>query len=243
MLTSTFFLPIASVDADGQPDRLLGTAWVATPSGGLVTCRHVVDRVDGSGNEIAPYVVDTANQDTCSIRQGFFSEDQSVDLAYLPEAVDRGGACLPILDPEHLPLGVDTSCYGYYSTHNGRFPVQGGLFKGALSSVLPGDRGSRKCLLPYAVIEGMSGSAITTYRHGTKVAAVAYGNESQRVTAYEVTEVHDGERHYKETTTRIVETGLGHHAQTLIDFLTEVEAGDFVVSADPIRIAGLDGET
>lgn len=233
MITTDYYFPIATKGADGKPDRLLGSAFAVAPDGCLVTCRHVVDRVDESGQEIQPFLLDFGNLVMRPLTQARFSKDPVVDLAYLPNALGREHAeFLPILDPEHILIGIDAACYGFLSTNAGRFPARGGYFSGAISSVVAGDRGGKDCLLPYPIVEGMSGAAITTFHNGTKVIGVAHGSQSQRVLASEITEVDDGGSHYKETIVRMIEFGLAHHAQTLIDFLGEVEAEGYVVSKE-----------
>ncbi len=85
-------------------------------------------------------------------------------------------------------------------------------------------RGIHSMLLPYAIIEGMSGSPVLTYHNGPKLVGLATGNQMQRVVAHEVMDYQGSDREYRETINRIVEFGVAYHAATLISFLQEIWA-------------------
>lgn len=77
------------------------------------------------------------------------------------------------------------------------------------------------------------------YHDGTKALGVAFGSESQRVQAYEVVDLQDGETHYRETAHRIIEFGLAYHASTLITFLQSVGVTP-TVTRQALDIPGLE---
>lgn len=69
--------------------------------------------------------------------------------------------------------------------------------------------------LPFPVIEGLSGSPVTTFHNGTKVVGVCFGSESQRVLASEILEFKEGNREVRETINRVVEFGLAYRVEVI----------------------------
>jgi hypothetical protein len=134
-------------------------------------------------------------------------------------------------------MGADVNLIGYYSAGDEPFSV--GSFHGPAVSV-PIQQGHQRIRLPYPVIEGCSGSPLLTYHNGTKAVGVAYGSESQRVLAYKVVDVQEGETRYRETVHRIVEFGLAYHASAVIWFLASLGV-DLLVSSERLDIPGLEG--
>ena len=196
--------------------------------------------MDEKGEIIRPAVIDLEAKRLVPITEARFSEDGATDLAFLPKALRRSKPeFLPLIEPDVPTPGEVISCYGYFSSSGG-FPVEGGVFSGAIVNAQDGDRGSERWTLPFPIIEGMSGAPLYGYHNGTKVFGVAYGSVSQRVTAYEITDVESGEQHYRETTMRVVEFGLAHHARTLRSFLHEVEASGHIVSTETVEIPGIE---
>ncbi|MFI5004741.1 MAG: serine protease [Solirubrobacterales bacterium] len=217
MNTRDIVFPVAVLDEDEQPVSLAGSAFPVTPDGGLLTCLHVVNRVDGNGVQIRVGIIDAQQRRIYPIEEHFSPPpDAGLDIAYLPLAGGRPTPCyLPILDPDEVLMGSDANMLGYYS---GALPFEVGSFRGSAVAVST-ERRHQRIRLSYPVIEGCSGSPLLTYHNGTKVAGMAYGSESQRIQTYEVVDVQDGESRYRETVHRIVEFGLAHHASAVIWFL------------------------
>jgi hypothetical protein len=89
----------------------------------------------------------------------------------------------------------------------------------------PGDLGAsngfERIVLPFPVIEGLSGSPLLMTYNGAKVAGVCFGSESSRVRAYEQsTVVRDGEVQI-ERTERIVEFGLAYPSGLVAQWLED----------------------
>ena len=78
---------------------------------------------------------------------------------------------------------------------------------------------------------------LTNQYNDPKVVGLCHTSVQSRVTAREIVEYEDEQRTLKETITRIVELGLAHHANVLIEFLEEVGAQGYVVSSQ--RVPGI----
>jgi hypothetical protein len=142
-------------------------------------------------------------------------------------------------------VGTDVNVTGFIGAGN-PFPLDHRLWSGPISIIRnPSERRLdpaaryRTIGLQFPIVEGVSGAPLTAFHNGVKVWGLAYGSEEQRVTAYDVVEVREGATQYRETTQRIVETGLTFHPSALIAFLKEVEASGYVVSSDPVPHSGL----
>jgi hypothetical protein len=99
-------------------------------------------------------------------------------------------------------------------------------------------------VLPYAVVEGLSGAPVLTDRNGPKVVGLCRGSESQRVLAQEITETREGASHYREMLHRIVEVGLAYDYCSIASFLSgvsvlEASAGGYVETDGRADIPGL----
>jgi hypothetical protein len=226
--TRRFFYPVMQLDADGEVGKLAGTAFPVAPNAGLLTCRHVVEKVDDVGKDIQPVVWDRVAGQGWPIQRAFFPKDARLDLAFLPNALPGERAeFLPFLEPNEILTGMRVFSCGYFAAagwpHNLR---RIGWLSGEIVAVErehPNVGPRESLLLPYAVIEGVSGApVIARDRNGAKVVGVNVGNESQRTLAYEVIESREGEAHHQETAHRVVEFGLAYHAAPVLDFLNEL---------------------
>lgn len=247
-----FFFPIVRVDRDGNATDLAGTAFPVTPGGGLVTCRHVVDIADSDGKPIPTAIMD-GDRLVPTVKPVYLS-DPRWDMAFLPAVLGREHPhYFPILPSEGPVVGLDVYSVGHYSAGS---QIQRGYFAGHVVSWRGADSGSNlrdfargellELVLPYAVIEGLSGAPVLTYRNGTKVVGMCRGSESQRVLAQEVIETRDETLHYRETLHRIVEFGVAYHASSLTSFLTgasvlDASASSYVETDGRVDIAGLEG--
>ena len=108
--------------------------------GNLVTCRHVVERVDEAGNPVPLAIVAAAEKGLVQIREALVSA--TVDLAYLPNALDmpEKKEFLPIAKRMLVGMGVLVESFGYYAM-GGVLPVE--MASSAARSLPPNTRTSR----------------------------------------------------------------------------------------------------
>jgi hypothetical protein len=240
---SKFFYRVFLVDNRNVKDyRYLGTAFPVAPDGGLLTCRHVVD-VDYDPATHRRGIDDPERGVFALMADPIYSNDDRLDMAFIPNALQRSKAeFFPILTPETLLIGEDVYSFGFFKPDGGAGAATQAYLSGKLVNVfsVDADRGIHSMLLPYAVIEGMSGSPVLTYHNGPKVVGMTTGNQMQRVVAHEVMDYQGTEREYKETINRIVEFGVAYHSATLISFLQEIGVSQVVVSDQQVNISGLE---
>jgi hypothetical protein len=250
MDATKFFFPIVRVDQDGNATGLAGTAFPITPGGGLVTCRHVVDIADGDGQPIPTAIMD--GDRLVPIVNPVFAALEW-DMAFLPAGLGREHAhYFPILPLVMGLIGRDVYSVGYYSASG---QIQRGYFAGRVVSWRGAEGGSNlvpfagpeplELVLPYPVIEGLSGAPVITDHNGPKVVGMCRGSESQRILAQEVIDAQDGTSHYRETLQRIVEFGVAYESSALGTFLTsssvlEPRASGYVETDGRADIPGLE---
>jgi len=165
-----------------------------------------------------------------------------LDLAFLRNALGRPKSeFFPILTPDTLVVGENVFCFGFFAT-GGKFAnVEQGYFSGRIVNFFSNKPSpiSHSLMLPFPVLEGMSGSPILTYHNGTKLVGLSYGNRSSRILASEVLLYKDERREYKETIHRIVEFGIAYHCATIVNFLSQIGVNDFIVSGEHVDVPGL----
>lgn len=234
------FYRLYSLDSTGQPLAFLGTCFPIGPGGNMLTCRHVVQA--------------TLSQDACL---GIFDNELGVyrklsqnpiiyqnphaDLAFLPNALGRPkDDYFPVLTPQVLRVGEDVYSYGYFSIGGSSAQVESGYFGGKIVNFHQLEHQQAVMMtLPYAVIEGLSGSPVLTYHNGPKVVGVATGNRSSRVLAAETSSYKDDKFEFRETINRIVEFGTAMHCVSIACFLTGVPGSGMVISDQTVPIPGL----
>jgi hypothetical protein len=236
MNVDAFFYRVFKLDAAGNPVVYLGTAFPIAPNGGLITCRHVVDAKLAPGERIG--IHDVEREKFVPIVTVRYPEDSHLDVAYLPDALDRTKEqFFPILDPPTILTGDDVYSFGFLLPGGARVSTQHGFFKG---NVVNMSRTTHSTMtLSYPIIEGLSGSPVLTYHHGPKVVGLAIGSTSSRVVAAETLEYEDGAVRLRETISRIVEFGVAYHAAVLVGTANELSA-DIVVAEGPVDIPGLE---
>ncbi len=229
MKIDTFFYRVYLVDHRSDEDhQYLGTAFPVAPNGGLLTCRHVID-VDYDPRTHRRGVLDVERGVFAFTPDPIYPSDDGVDLAFIPNALGRSKEeFFPILTPEILRVGEDVYSVGFFKPQGADGTATRAYLSGKIVNVFSVDanRGIHSVLLPYAVIEGMSGSPVLTYHNGPKVVGLATGSQMQRVVAREVMDYKDTEREYRETINRIVEFGVAYHAATLVNFLQEISISE-----------------
>ncbi len=241
MNIAQFFYKLYVVDGAGQPKQFLGTAFPVTPNGGLLTCRHVVEVSLSGGSSIAVFDNELARF-TLLRSQPIFSPNSEVDMAYLPNALSRGKAeYFPILSPTDLKIGEDVYSFGYFAIGGDSNTIEQGYFGGKVINFFNHERSIdvASFTLPYAVLEGMSGSPVLTYHNGPKLVGIGIGNRSSRILASEIIEYEDSRREFKESVNRIVEFGVAHHCAAIQSFLSGVGVQGFQVSSAQVQIPGL----
>lgn len=241
MNIALFFYKLYLTDASGQPKQFLGTAFPVTPNGGLLTCRHVVDITIPAGSSIVTFDNELSRFTPLPLPP-VFSTNPEVDMAYLPNALARKKAeYFPILSPAELKIGEDVYSFGYFAIGGDSNSIEQGYFSGKIVNFFNHERSPEVAsfTLPYAVLEGMSGSPVLTYHYGPKLVGIGIGNRSSRILASEIIEYTDSQREFKESVNRIVEFGVAHHCAAIQSFLAQVGAQGFEVSAGQVQIAGL----
>ncbi len=237
-----FIYPLLVLDDGGRPQSLAGCGFPVTPTGDLVTCRHVAQRLDEKGNLAGIGIFDAVGKTIHRAAKVDVPDWPNLDLAVIPRAFGSDVTMkdyLPVLDPSELKIGEDVYTWGAYQPRPGLENLRYGYFKGSLVNIEPGSMAVKqtpyqRLLLPFPVIEGLSGSPLLTYHAGVKLVGVCYGNEPLRVKAYEVTETRDGDSVYREETHRIVEYGLAHPGNLLTAWLQDAGYRNFTVSAGRI---------
>ena len=232
-----FFFRLYAISG-ARAEKFLGSALPVTGDGGLLTCRHIVDGIPRK--ELAVHHNITGWK--IHVKQVLTPEDESLDLAYLPQSLQKGPCSFfPILPPEVPLTGQPVYSYGFFETTESGSPVEQGYFSGSVVNMLKiGGTDTRWALtLPYALIEGMSGSAVLTNVNGPKLVGIGYGNQQSRVLAAQVLEYEDNETKVREQIHRIVEFGRAYHSDTIIRFLREVGATGYRVTKDPVPMFGL----
>jgi hypothetical protein len=241
MNISEFFYKLYLIDSSGQPSKFLGTAFPIAPNGGLLTCRHVVNVTLPEGSAIAVFDNELMRFTPLPIPP-IFSARPEIDMAYLPNALDRNKAeYLPILSPTELKIGEDVYSFGYFAIGGDSNSIEQGYFSGKIVNFFNHEKSTdvASFTLPYAVLEGMSGSPVLTYHNGPKVVGIGIGNRSSRILASEIIEYKDSQREFKESVNRIVEFGVAHHCDAIQVFLSQVGAQGFQVSSGQVPIPGL----
>lgn len=233
--------PLFLVDKDKRIQRFLGTAFSVAPGGGLLTCRHILNASIPGDQQIAALDQET-NQLRRVMEPPLTSSNPDIDLAFLPNVLDRGKKeFFPLLSPNKLLVGEDTYSVGFFSIGGNVADVERGYFSGDIIGFLQSKNLAKaSMLLPYAILEGMSGSPVLTYHNGPKLVGVATGNRESRIVASHVVDYSDSTRQVQETINRIVEFGVAYHVIGVNAFLAEVGANGYVVSDQRLSIPGLE---
>jgi len=223
------FFKIVLVDGGGKRQRFLGSCFPITPNGDLLTCRHVVDIDAPQGLRLA--VEDGSGAITPVFEAPILASDERLDMAVVRTGLDETRASpFAILTPNLLKIGADVYSYGFF-TVGGVGEPEAGYFSGTIVNFTNAHDPERAGVtLPFAVLEGMSGSPILTYRSGVRLVGVATGNRQSRIVVSETVEVDEGNERHRETLNRIVEHGTGYHPQAIISFLASVGVSGFEVS-------------
>ena len=236
-----FFYKLYLLDQTGEPIQFLGTAFPIAPNGGLLTCRHVVDVEAKRGQTIAVYD-NELNKFSRLPSAPILPSNSEIDIAFLPNALNRPkGEFFPLLLPRDLKIGEDVYSFGYFAIGGDSRAVEQGYFGGKIVNFFRHEDSNDEAsfTLPYAILEGMSGSPVLTYHNGPKVVGMGIGNRSSRILASEVLEYKDGKTEFRETVNRIVEFGVGYHCAALESFLVHAKVQGFVLSNTAVSIPGL----
>jgi hypothetical protein len=242
-----FLLRVFVLGEGGLPVALAGCAFPISPQGDLVTCRHVIERYDNDQKLLPVGVWDDRRSRLFPVRRVESADWGGLDLAVIPSAFgdEPTGDYFPVLDPDRLQIGDDVFTWGYYATDPRQLNrIRDGFFRGSLVSLEPGSAAVKetpyeRLVLPYPVIEGLSGSPVLTYHNGAKVVGVCFASEALGVQAYEVTEVREGGIERREELRRIVEFGLAYPPGLLIDWLQDAGFAPEVVSIEAVSSPGL----
>ena len=234
MKSGDYFLRLHALDGTGTPHAFLGTAFPVGPHGSLLTCRHCVEGIP----ETSSLAVYWRTKSYVRLPPPQFPREKATDLAYFPDAIpgdDRG--FIPILPGEKLIIGEDVYTYGYFKLGA---DVERGYFSGRIVNMRTAEPKDIYLTLPFAILEGMSGSPVLTYHNGPKLVGVARGNRQSRVLASEIQVVESlGERH-RETIHRVCEFGIATHCAVIVDFLVSIGENRFLKTADTVEMRWLE---
>jgi len=242
MEINSFFYKLFLVDSSNHPTAFIGSAFPVAPDGGLLTCRHVVGVPIPEGHAIA--VFDPVVYGFARISQPpVLPADPDVDMAFLPNAFGRPKAeFFPILSPQELKIGEDVYSFGFFSIGGGLANIEQGYFGGKIINFFRHEHRADQAslMLPFPILEGMSGSPVLTYHNGPKLVGLAIGNRSSRILASEILEYKEDKTEFKETVNRIVEFGVAYHPAAIVQFLARARVGGFVVSEVRVEVQGLE---
>lgn len=236
-----FFYRVHALDPDDRPLAFLGTCFPIGPGGNMLTCRHVIEVDLAQGARLGIYDNELQAYRALSQPPVVYANPHA-DLALLPNALGRPKAeFLPVLNPQILHVGEDVYSYGYFAIGGVAGALETGYFAGKIVNFHQLEHQSAVMMtLPYAVIEGLSGSPVLTYHNGPKVVGVATGNRSTRILAAETLDYKDGEVDFRETINRIVEFGTAMHCAAIVNFLTGVPGSGIVVSDQRVSVPNLE---
>ncbi len=242
MKINGFFYKLFLIDSSNQPSAFLGSAFPIAPNGGILTCRHVIDVPIPEGHAIALF--DPVISGFVRISQPpMFPVDSNVDMAFLPNAFMRSKAeFFPILLPNQLIIGGDIYTFGYFSIGGALANIEQGYFSGKVVNFFNHEHGSNQAslMLPFPILEGMSGSPVLMYHNGPKLVGLAIGNRSTRVLASETLQYKDEKTEFRETVNRIVEFGVAYHPAAIIHFLHAAGLQGFIVSDERVDMPDLE---
>jgi hypothetical protein len=223
-----FLFPVVALNDQDEPEWLCGNSFPITEDGGLITCRHVVSKPDA---RLA--IIDRLGDlRVLLIEDVIYPKDDSLDLAFLPRALDRPSKRFPLLPAPDFLVGASIHTYGFYSQSGRVDALYDGYFAGNVVRFYT-DNYSR-AVRSFPVIEGLSGSPVMLYHNGTKATGICYGSEQQRVLAAEIMDSHEGDAHYRETVNRVVEFGLALRSEVIASFAAEIPDCEPVVTADRV---------
>jgi hypothetical protein len=229
-----FYYRLFIVDESNTPIKFLGNAFPITPNGGLLTCRHVVQVNLSENHKMAVYDNEENRITLLSESDILYDGNSNMDLAYIQNALQRKKEeYIPILTPNKVIIGTDIYSYGYFMSGKN---LEQGFFSGTIVNIFR-EGSAYSIRLPFAVLEGMSGSPIATYHNGMKLIGIGYGNRASRILASEVLEYRDDKINYTEKIHRIVEFGIAYHAETIIEFLNRINIKDYMVSDQRLKIS------
>jgi hypothetical protein len=237
-----FFYKLFLVDGSSRPTAFLGSAFPVVPGGGLLTCRHVVNVPIPDGHAIAVYdpaVSAFARIDCAPV----LAKQPEIDMAFLPNALGRPQEqFFPILTPKVLKIGESVYSFGFFSIGGGLANIEQGYFGGQIINFFGHgpDESQASFMVPFPILEGMSGSPVLTYHNGPKLVGLAIGNRSSRILASEILEYEDDKTEFKETVNRIVEFGIAYHPAAILHFLTLAGIESFVSSEERVSVPGLE---
>lgn len=166
-----------------------------------------------------------------------------VGLAFIPNAWRRPRAeFFPILTPSLVRMGEAVYSFGHNALGGTADAMRYGYFAGKIVIINQTTRNgvrAAELILPYPVIEELSGSPRPDVSQRAKLVGVCHANEAQRILAMELVEVETGGGRYRETLHRQVEFGLAYHCLTAVEFLQSLGLGDFEVTDRHVAIPGL----
>lgn len=239
MKIANLYYKIYLVDKSMKPVYFRGTSFPISPDGGFITCRHVVDVSLKEGDlNLAIYDNEYSKYVLIDIDCIKYPTDSKLDLAFIPNALKRKKEeFLPLLDSKDsgLMIGSEVMTYGYFALDGRADNVNNGYFQGHIINIIGGDplNPYPSLILPYPIIEGMSGSPVWFQCNGMKVAGICYGSQEQKIQKSTSTVVNDGQSQATIEEYRHLEFGLAYMTYQVIEFLESVpEASKYISSKE-----------
>lgn len=123
-------------------------------------------------------------------------------------------------------MGTNAWAAGYFTGSPIKYEIEPAFLSGRVSSVLTAPQtphGAPEIVLPFAVIEGFSGTPLMI-EQGDRVglAGVCHGTRQQRAVAEQITEIDESGQQRTEVAYRVVEFGLALHVNAVAEFLQRV---------------------
>ncbi len=233
---SDYIFQLFSLDLHGKPIAFLGTAFPIASDGTLATCGHVVSKVS-LPQRIG--VWDNRKRKLTAIPQDpLFPSDGNVDMALLPNALRRNeNEFFRLLPPQLLAVGQDVYTFGFFELSREQDELSGGIEYGYFGGKVVAfkndeDPSRRSLILPFPILEGMSGSPVLTYHRGPKLVGIAKGNRESKILAHSVMDYSDEKGTVKEEIHRVTEFGIAYHCAAIELFLLGTPIQGYVVSSD-----------
>ncbi|MCF7810080.1 serine protease [bacterium] len=238
MEIKSYIYPLFLINKDHIPIQFLGVAFPITPNGGMLSCKHVLEQaVLTDGNYIA--IIDFKTSSVIVIKEYQISDTINYDLAFLSNTINNKHEYIPMIPVNKLIIGSKISSFGFYSIGKSISDLSRGFFSGTIVNVRHVD-GVQEMVLPFPVLEGMSGSPVIHYYEGPKIAGICIGNKQQIIQVNEILEYRDTEKEYKETINRVVEFGISYPVNVIKLFLDEIGVNNYLVSDQRVEIPGLE---
>lgn len=220
--------PIVSGKNEGDDfyiDRFIGSGFWIDGAGDFLTCRHIFeDLKEGQSPAIGQPFSNDRDKYIPIVSSTFHPE---YDIA-VGRTISRDTRFLEPYEGIIAP-GLDVSAFGFteWGKKDGSLNLDVRFLKGHITRTAEGPTGLPTPFIietSFGSPGGFSGAPIL---YGQKVVGMLHGNIESKIQGYSLTEVHDGDKEFRETAYRIHEYGLAHRIADLLVFLESCEINPF----------------